>query len=178
MRFVGLRHGQSTYNLQQLCNDDPLRDVPLTGVGIAQAEAALPRLRHYALSAVYCSPLPRAVQTARIVNQGLRLPLRILDGLADIRSGCDGLPVADYLAAIAHDPLHARVGDGESLLDHFQRVSACLDRLAAQGADWPLLVAHEETLRVFKAWAEGLSLEQVVGLPFDNALPYAFESED
>lgn len=175
MRFVGLRHGQSTYNLRQLCNDDPARDVSLTGLGIAQARAALPALRQYDLSTIYCSPLPRTLQTAQVVNAQLRLPLRVLDGLADICTGFDGRPVAEYQAAIAHDPLHARANGGESLLEHFQRVSACLDGLAGQGVEMPLLVAHEETLRVFKAWAERLPLEQVVGLAFANALPYRFE---
>ena len=174
MRFIGLRHGQSVYNLQHLCNDDPARDVPLTGLGVSQAGDAAQVLRGYELSAIYCSPLPRTLQTARIVNDVLQLPLLVEPGLADIRSGFDGRPVADYLAAIVHDPLDARVNGGESLRDHFHRVCGCLDRLAAVGADRLLLVAHEETLRVFRAWSEGLALEQVVGQAFDNCRPYGF----
>ena len=177
MRFIGLRHGQSTYNLQHLCNDDPARGVQLTPLGEAQARAAVDKLRDYSPSAICCSPLPRTVQTAQIINQALDLPLQVEAGLADIRSGFDGRPVADYQAAIAHDPLHARVNGGESLLDHFQRVSACLDRLAEQGANDLLLVAHEETLRVFKAWAEGLAPRQIIDLPFANAEPYLFERQ-
>lgn len=180
MRFVGLRHGQSAYNLLRLCNDDPARQVPLTPKGLAQAEAAGQVLAGEALagdclSAIYCSPLTRAVQTAQIVNRTLRLPLTPNEALADIRSGFDGRPVAEYFAAIAHDPLCARVNGGESLRDHFERVSAFLDGLVIQGADRVLLVAHEETLRVFQAWAEGLSLEQVYGRGYDNARPYRFE---
>lgn len=176
MHFVGLRHGQSTYNLRHLCNDDPARDVPLTAKGIAQAEAAVPVLQQLGLRAIHCSPLPRTVQTARAVNTRLQLPLRLEPGLADIRSGFDGRPVADYMAAIAHDPLHARVHGGESIQDHFERVCNCLQGLADEGEDNLLLVAHEETLRVFKAWAEGLPVRQVIGLPFDNCKPYFFDS--
>jgi len=175
MRFIGLRHGQSAYNLQHLCNDDPARDVRLTELGIAQAQAAADRLRDHALVEIHCSPLPRTLQTAQIINEQLQLPLHIRDCLADIRSGCDGRPVAEYQAAIAHDPLHARVNGGESILDHFQRVSSCLDELAEQGADHVLLVAHEESLRVFKAWAEGLAPGQIIDLPFANAEPYVFQ---
>jgi len=176
VRFIGLRHGQSTYNLLHLCNDDPARGVRLTEMGVQQAREAIPLLQAFALSAVYCSPLPRTVQTAEIVNAGLGLPLMIEPALADIRSGFDGEPVADYMAAIAHDPLHARVNGGESVQDHFERVSACLDRFVAQGLDGLLLVAHEETLRVFKAWSEGLSANQVINLPFLNCVPYGFDA--
>ena len=175
MRFIGLRHGQSTFNLKHLCNDDPSRDVRLTGLGMQQARAAIPRLQGFALTAMHCSPLPRTLQTAELVNAGLGLPLHIEPALADIRSGFDGRPVAEYMAAIAHDPLHARVNGGESIADHFERVHGFLDTLAAQDGGCVLLVAHEETLRVFKAWAERLTPSQVIALPFDNCHPYVFE---
>jgi len=176
MRFIGLRHGQSTFNLRHLCNDDPARDVRLTSLGEQQARSAIEALRDR-VSAIHCSPLPRTVQTAQIINDELALPLRIEPGLADIRSGFDGRPVADYMAAIAHDPLHARVNGGESITDHFRRVTACLGQLAAQDGNDLLLVAHEETLRVFKAWSEGLSASEVVDLPFANCVPYLFGTD-
>jgi probable phosphoglycerate mutase len=178
MRFVGLRHGQSTYNLRQLCNDDPARDVRLTELGVQQARAAIPQLQACSLRVIHCSPLPRTLQTAEIVNAVLGLPLHVEPALADIRSGFDGRPVAEYMAAIAHDPLHARVNGGESIADHFARVSGFLDALAGRGEQDVLLVAHEETLRVFKAWAEGLEAAQVIGLSFENCRPYRFFREE
>jgi len=174
MRFIGLRHGQSTYNLQYLCNDDPARNVCLTELGVQQAQSAVAQLQAHALTAIYCSPLPRALQTAEIVNAGLKLPLHIEPALADIRSGFEGQPVADYMAAIAHDPLHARVNGGESIADYHQRVAGFLDVLAGRGEEDVLLVAHEETLRVFRAWAERLTAKAVIGLPFENCVPYDF----
>ncbi len=174
MRFIGLRHGQSTYNLKHLCSDDPARDVCLTALGVQQAQSARSQLQTRALTAIYCSPLPRTLQTAEIVNAGLELPLHVEPALADIRSGFDGRPVADYMAAIARDPLHARVNGGESIADYHQRVSGFLDVLAGRGEEDVLLVAHEESLRVFKAWAEGLAATQVIGLPFENCVPYDF----
>jgi len=174
MRFIGLRHGQSSYNLQHLCNDDPARDVCLTELGVQQAQSALSQLQTCALTAVYCSPLPRTRQTAEIVNARLQLPLHVEPALADIRSGFEGKPVADYMAAIAHDPLHARVNGGESIADYHQRVSGFLDVLAGRGEEDVLLVVHEETLRVFKAWAERLAAKAVIGLPFENCVPYVF----
>ena len=178
MRFIALRHGQSTYNLKHLCSDDPAKPVHLTELGRAQAAAAAAALQDRGLSAIYCSPLPRTVQTAGIVNETLHLPLHREPRLADIRTGFDSRPVADYIAAIAHAPLHARVNGGESYLDHYARVAAFLDELKQAGLDKVLLVAHEETLRVFKAWAAGLEPGAVMGEAFENCRPYEFVRND
>ena len=174
MKFIGLRHGQSIYNLKQLCNDDPTKPVNLTPLGEEQARLAAEALRHEQLQKIFTSPLPRARQTAEIVTQVLNLQIEVQPAITDIRSGLEGQPVYDYLAAIAHAPLHAKVNDGESIHEQFQRVSQFLDQLYDSGISNVLLVAHEETLRVFKAWSEGLDAEAVIGLPFENCRPYVF----
>lgn len=155
MNFYCMRHGRTNYNDLGLCNDDPARDVYLTETGIAQAETAAQQLRHVALSRILVSPLPRTRQTAEIVNRYHAVPIEVHDDLADIRSGFESQPVADYFAAIDHDPLRVRINGGESLLDHKQRVLRFIDWLRVQQDETLLVVAHEETLRVFIAYFEG-----------------------
>lgn len=155
MELYFVRHGQTHYNQLGLCNDDPSRPVFLTPEGIRQAEAAAERLRHAALARIICSPLPRTHQTAEIINHYHDAPVESHADINDIRSGFDGRPVSEYFAATAHDPLHARVNGGESLLDHKQRVEGFLDWLKHQPQPSILVVAHEETLRVVKAYFEG-----------------------
>jgi alpha-ribazole phosphatase len=155
MHFYCMRHGRTNYNDLGLCNDDPARGVVLTETGIAQAEAAAQQLRGVALSRILVSPLPRTRQTAKIVNRYHQVPIEIHADLADIRSGFESRPVADYFAAIDHDPLCARINGGESLLDHKQRVLRFIDWLRVQGDETLLVVAHEETMRVFIACFEG-----------------------
>lgn len=176
MRVIGLRHGQSEYNLLELCNDDPRRRVDLTELGCRQAEQAAQMLSQEPISDIYCSPLLRAVRTAEIVSAALRLPYRTESRLSDIRSGCDGKPVADYLAAIAADPLDARVNGGESLRDYQVRVNAFLRQLEVPPGRVALLVAHEETLRVFQSFFDGLALRDVAGRRYANCQPYGFQS--
>lgn len=147
-----MRHGETNYNRLGLCNDDPRRDVHLTDTGIRQAELAAEQMRDKPLRHILVSELPRTQQTAEIVNRYHRVPISREPALNDIRSGFDGLPVADYFAAIAHAPLHARINGGESLLDHKQRVSGLLDDLQSRQENAVLIVAHEETLRVINAW--------------------------
>lgn len=89
--------------------------------------------------------------------------------LADICSGFDGRPVSDYFAAIAQDPLRRRVNGGESLLDHKQRVLHFIDWLKAQQDKVLLVVAHEETMRVFVAYFEGsIEDEQLRNIHLNN----------
>jgi probable phosphoglycerate mutase len=174
MQVHAIRHGQSEYNLLRLCNDDPARPVPLTPLGRAQAADAGVTLAGRGIEVVYSSPLPRARETAAIVGECIGAPVITDARLADIRSGCEGRPVAEYQAAIAHDPLHARPNGGESLLDYRARIAAFLDWLAARPHAAVALTAHEETLRVFKGLAEGLPPEATVDLAFGNSEVYSF----
>ncbi len=176
MRIIALRHGESEFNLRRLCNDDPSRAVDLTARGVEQAQAAALRLQGKGIEVVYASPLLRALRTAEIVAESLGLTVNAEPRLGDIRSGCDGHPVDDYLAAIAHDPVEARVNGGESLRDYGRRVHGVLAELKARDHGLPLLVAHEETLRMIHAWCANSELSEVAGLPFPNAFPMTFDN--
>ncbi|MCP5305362.1 MAG: histidine phosphatase family protein [Chromatiaceae bacterium] len=176
MRVIGLRHGQSSYNVRRLCNDDPRRRVDLTALGMRQAQRAAARLAAEPIEQVFSSPLLRAEHTARIVAAPLGLPVKIDERLADIRSGCDGRPVDEFLGAIAGDPVDGRVGDGESLREYQQRLGGFLVWLEAQPWQCVLLVAHEESLRILDAHYSKRDLLAVVGRPFANCIPYFFQS--
>lgn len=174
MNIHCLRHGETNYNRLGLCNDDPTQDCHLTTRGIVQAEEAAVAVRTLGITALYHSPLPRTRHTAEIVNRAMQLTLQPVAALADIRSGCDSRPVAEYFAAIAHDPLHARVGHGETVLEHKERVLGFIRWLTTQPDTEVLVVAHEETLRVFAAYAAGLADEQLRTLHFVNCQLYSY----
>ena len=155
MNLYVMRHGRTNYNDLGLCNDDPSVDVHLDDIGKQQAQVVADQLRDVALDRIIVSPLPRTHQTAEIVNRYHDLKIEVRSDIADIRSGFDGRPVGEYFAAIAHDPLNARVNGGESLLDHKRRVLGFIDWLQRQPQENILVVAHEETMRVFVACFEG-----------------------
>jgi len=155
MNLYVMRHGRTNYNDLGLCNNDPDTDVHLDDTGKQQAETAAVQLRDVALDRIIVSPLPRTRQTAEIINQYHNAPIEVHPELVDIRTGFEGRAVSEYFAAIAHDPLNARVNGGESLLDHKQRVLGFIHWLQHQQGENILVVAHEETLRVFIAWFEG-----------------------
>jgi probable phosphoglycerate mutase len=81
--------------------------------------------------------------------------IEVYSDLADIRSGFEDKPVSDYFAAIVHDPLRKRVNGSESLLYQKLLVLRFIDWLKGQKNKILLVVAHEETMRVFIAYFEG-----------------------
>jgi probable phosphoglycerate mutase len=155
MNLYVMRHGRTNYNELELCNDDPRADVHLNDTGKKQAEKAAEALRDAAIDRIIVSPLPRTRQTAEFINQYHHAPIEVHPDIIDIRSGFDGKPVDAYFSATAHDPLHARVNDGESQLDHKQRVLDFIHWLERQPQENILVVAHEDTLRVFVAYFGG-----------------------
>lgn len=70
-----VRHGQTEWNSHMRLQGRS--DHPLNDEGIAQARNASYRLREIPFSAVYSSPLMRAVQTAEILAPGVR---PVIDG--------------------------------------------------------------------------------------------------
>ena len=175
MNVICMRHGQSEHNILGLCNDDPARKVLLTGQGRRQAERAAGELRQAPLERIFCSELPRTRETAEIVNRFHGVPIQPHPVINDIRSGCDGRPVAEYFRAIAADRLNTRVGDGETLLEHKRRILGFLDWLRTQSYATVLVVAHEETLRVFAAYARNLGDAEMIDLEVGNCAVFSFE---
>ncbi len=126
------------------------------------------------LDKVFCSQLLRAKETANIVAAAKGMIPIPHPGLNDIRSGCDGKPVADYLQRIRHDKLNAKVGNGESLLEYRERVLDFLAWLERQSDQNVLLVAHEETMRILYGHAKGLTVEELPELGFGNCEVFSF----
>lgn len=175
MQLYLMRHGQTNYNLLGLCNADPSRDVSLTDEGRQQAREAAEQLRHKPLDRILVSELPRTRQTAEIINRYHGVEIQVEPAINDIRSGFEDRPVSEYQAAIAGDPLRAKVAGGESLLEYKYRVVSFLCRLRERPYRSILLVAHEETLRVMVAWLENLPDEAMPDLHFRNCELLSFE---
>lgn len=176
MQLYFMRHGRTNYNELALCNDDPTQDAHLTEPGIQQACQAAEQLREVKLERIIVTPLPRTRQTAEYVNRYHQLEIETHPDIGDMHTGCEGQAVADYFAAISRDPLHARINGGESVLDHKQRIETFIAWLKQQPQQHILVVAHEETLRVFYAHFEGdIADSQMRDYHFDNCqvLSYA-----
>lgn len=144
-----MRHGESEYNVRGLCNDDPAVAVPLTAKGREQAAAAARQLGSVPIGRIFVSTLPRAQETAAIVNTSAA-PVSVDPRLDDRHTGFEGQAVADYLAARDSDPENFRAPGGESFLMLKARVLDFLTDLASCPERQVLVVSHHEVLQIVR----------------------------
>jgi len=123
-RLLLVRHGETEWNREERFRGRA--DIPLNAKGLAQAEATARCIAsRYEPSAVYASPLSRAVQTAEAIASRYPLPVQVHAGLADIDYGqWQGLSPDEVrarwprlLAEWYQTPQLSRIPGGESLGD-------------------------------------------------------------
>ncbi len=101
--FLYLRHGETDWNVARRMQGTT--DVPLNATGLAQAQAARERLRGEAIATIVSSPLRRAYDTARIVNEAHGREIVVLDDLRECgfgprEGGTAGPWYRDWLAGV------------------------------------------------------------------------------
>jgi broad specificity phosphatase PhoE len=84
-RIILARHGETTANRDGFIMGRS--DFPLTPAGTLVAEKVGLLLKHDVIEAVFCSPLGRALSSARIYVDGTGLPIVTRDALAELACG-------------------------------------------------------------------------------------------
>ena len=84
--FLFLRHGQAKNNVERILAGRT-KGFPLTELGIQQAEKIGDFLKPLNISKIYCSPIERAEQTARIVANKVDLVCNVDERLTEIDMG-------------------------------------------------------------------------------------------
>jgi alpha-ribazole phosphatase len=148
-------------------------DVPLSAKGIAQAKKTAARLAQENISALYSSALRRAVETARILAEGLRLGTTTMDALAEIDFGdFEGMTYDDIQQRYpeAFDrwmryPTEAQFPNGENFGDMRKRVNGALDLLLQRHRNESVaIVAHSGVIRLLLGQALSMPADQIFRL--------------
>lgn len=164
--FYFLRHGQTDWNANRLCQGQT--EVPLNTTGVEQAHAAKARLQGIPIATLCCSPMGRARHTAEIINEALHCPVFFIDDLQEMFFGdLQGKP----LGTLTYADLLRTAGQlgGEAFEDFTARALRGID--AALDHPGPvLIVAHGGILHAFQAF---MRVEPAVGLI--NAAPMLIE---
>ncbi len=84
--FLFLRHGQAKNNVERILAGRT-KGFPLTELGTQQAEKIGDFLKPLSISKIYCSPIERAEQTARIVANKVNLRCDVDERLTEIDMG-------------------------------------------------------------------------------------------
>ncbi len=163
-RVILVRHGQTAWN-----RDERIRgrsDIPLDETGLEQARATARYIAaRWPLTAVYASPLQRAMDTARAIAAAQGLEAQPLDGLLDLSFGeWEGLPIPevqtrypDLWQAWMTAPHTVHFPGGESLDDIRERSMAALrDVVGRHPGETVALVAHRVVNQVLLCAVLGL----------------------
>ena len=154
-RLYLVRHGATPLTTEDRFSG--AEGVHLSQEGRAQAARLAERLKDDKISAVYCSSLERAVETAEILVQphGLK-PVRI-DGLREISHGhWEGMSrkevetlFAEEYAAWEEDPFTFAPEGGESGISVLSRALPAIREIVVKHKDKNILVvSHKATLRL------------------------------
>src|SRR6201987_1787751 len=171
-----LRHGDTQLSPEHRFSG--LRDLPLSGNGTRQAQAAACRLASGApIDAVVSSPLQRAVATAAIAAGELGLTPAPDDDPPENDFGeWDGFHLEEIkrrwpaaAAAWRRDPGQAPPG-GESFADTARRVNRACDRLLRDhGGQTVLVVSHVTPIKIMLCRALGVPLSTLYRLYLGSA---------
>jgi probable phosphoglycerate mutase len=157
--FYYVRHGETETNAHRLVAGS--LDVDLTARGREQAYAAARALANVPITGIYSSPLKRARHTAEPIAEVLRLPVTLIDEIAERKWGdLEGKPRGSRRRGV--------MPEGAEGTDAFiARVLAGFTRI---DTDVPLIVAHSGVFRVLCRTLRIVEAET----PVANALPLRF----
>ncbi|MFB3886082.1 MAG: histidine phosphatase family protein [Thermodesulfobacteriota bacterium] len=169
IRILLVRHGQTEFNLTHRIQGRI--DVPLNKEGKSQAHALALALKDEFLTAMYSSPLLRAMETARSIQAfHLSVPLFEEEGLTEMDVGeLDGMQAGDW--ALQHQefykawqatPSRLKMPGGESLREVQIRALDTLERITKPypPGSTLLLCSHNFVNRTIICHALGLPLDR------------------
>lgn len=156
LKLYFLRHGQTAFSrANDFCGSG--MNPGLTEDGVAMAQAFTRAYQSTPWQAIYCSPLQRALETARPLCEALGLPIEERDGLKEIGYGAwEGKTVADvsrdhhddYLRWTS-DPAWNAPTEGEPAIAIAQRVLSVVEEIKGRFQDGNVLVvSHKATIRI------------------------------
>ncbi len=176
MRVTFIRHGASEWTGQPiLCGH---ADIPLSSVGVAQANALAAHLRGRQFAALWSSPLQRAQQTAACVAHAIghvvvtdprlmEMDLGTLDG-----QRFDQLPRGPktFRDRWQRDPVRVRFPRGENLSDVSKRTWQVLGELYDRHPqDHVVVVSHLFAIQTLLCRALSIPLKQFRTFNIDTA---------
>jgi broad specificity phosphatase PhoE len=174
-QLILIRHGETVLNVAGIAQG--WNDSALSELGQAQVQRLADRLRSYGVTAIFSSPLGRAMATAQFISDALSLPITQLDDLREMGYGrWEGMrfldvrqEYADDYAKWIDDPEH-RCPGGESHADLRRRMERAFAAIeSAPGKGCVAVVSHGTAIRVGATALLGAPLSTARHLAQDNA---------
>lgn len=182
--LILIRHGETPWNRERRMQGQ--LNTPLSGLGLAQAEATGARLAAHAFTALYSSDLKRAHDTASAISRCSGKPIVVDPALRERAFGIfEGL-TADEISQkypaenerfAARDPDYVIPG-GESARAFYERALACMERIAGRHrGECVVVVTHGLVLDTLYRAARNMPIEPKREAPLYNASLNTFRRE-
>jgi probable phosphomutase (TIGR03848 family) len=178
--LVLVRHAVTEQTGPLLTGRNP--GVDLSADGRNQAAALADRLADLPVAAVYASPMERTAQTAAVVAERHRLPVRDLPGAleADYGEWTGGklteLAKTELWKTVQRAPSRARFPGGESLAEMQTRIVGCLEDVVADHAgEMIVVVSHADPIKAAIAHYTGVHLDLFQRIVVSPASVTAFQ---
>lgn len=186
-----IRHGQSTYNLQNRFTGN--LDVALTLLGEKEAHLAGQKLIKFHFDLAYTSILKRAWETLNIILAEIKqsdIPIiknaalneRMYGDLQGLNKTETAQKYGEEQVAIWRRSYEVRPPNGESLKDTFERTvpyyQSEIEPELKAGKNI-LIVAHGNSLRALKMYVENISPQEIVKINIPTGTPenYLFDEK-
>lgn len=170
-----IRHGQTDWNIEGRYQGQA--DPPLNKNGLKQAEDLYENLKDEHLNLVYTSPLIRAKQTALILTQQLKIPLKDDPRLMEIHQGKWQTKLRaeieaaypDVFKAWETNPWQVTPPGGENLSQVQDRVNAAIDEISRLHPDQKVgIVTHRIPIALIKVRFQNLDPDIVRTIDLPN----------
>ncbi|EIA07149.1 2,3-bisphosphoglycerate-dependent phosphoglycerate mutase [Flavobacterium frigoris] len=184
--LIILRHGQSTWNLENRFTGEV--DIDLSPYGEAQAKQAGILLKNYNIKLAFTSVLKRAIRTLSIVLKEIDMGILVFKSKAlNERNYGDlqGLNKTETENKFGAEQVHewrrsfnARPPNGESLKDTFERtIPYFLKEIEPQlqANKNVLIVAHGNSLRAIMMYLEKISETEIAYITLATGIPRVYE---
>ena len=158
-----LRHGHCESNIDKVMNFDPSLKNSLTSLGIMQSRATLANLSKMAFDVIYSSEFPRAIETARIVNEAHNLELKIDSRLNENRRGFEGKKSSFWKEKMKNSnyDFTKRFDGGESFNEMFLRIKDFIDEIKELNYENILIVSHSDPIKAIEGYFNNYSLREI-----------------
>jgi probable phosphomutase (TIGR03848 family) len=159
-----IRHGTNDWVHGRLAGWTP--GVHLNDEGRRQAAALAARLGPLPIDAIYASPLERTIETAQAVAGPRGLPLRIVEGLGEVKYGdwqgaeLKELYKHELWPGVQFYPSGTRFPGGETLGESQMRIVSTIDSLRARHPKGVFaVVSHCDIIRLALAYYIGMHVD-------------------
>ena len=184
-RIILVRHGQTEWNREERFRGRA--QVPLNETGLVQAEVTGRRIAaEWRPTAIYSSPLSRAIKTAEVIARHFDLPVQVHPGLTDIDYGqWEGL-TPDEVRKLSpkmiddwfNTPDSIRIPGGETLADVRARAMETINEIVARHEGQSIVVVgHTVINRIILLGMLGLSNDRFWRLRQDTCAMNCIEAD-